>query len=248
MRFLTLFICIGLCFAFVGCDFDSDDDSNDDERYTAERTNHYEWNADQVAALAVDNMNGTIIVNCVDTDSIKASITRRCEADEQSQADEGVLEIQIGMELTANVLTLTGTVPDGEDGVNYEVDFTIEMPADRLLTIDQINGIIDVDDHGQSVTIRQTNGTVSYDHTPVAFPNSIVINIVNGIVDLFLPDTASRTFALSTEVGVVSVTGFPDVTYEVNTMSYKAGTLGEGIGVAEINATNGTLTMHGISN
>ncbi len=114
----------------------------------------------------------------------------------------------------------------------------------NTVTSSVVNGIVNATDISGSINVTVTNGTIN---GKVYLPEngSCALTLVNGNVSLLVPRTLSASVSASVTLGTVSVTNLP-IAYTTNTRTSVVGVAGGGKGTVRLSSVNGVVQLVGI--
>jgi DUF4097 and DUF4098 domain-containing protein YvlB len=234
-----------------------------DYDYELERTETRIWPAAGINQINAATVNGEISVAATLDTLITAEITRSCRGEDSLDAEDHIDSIVVTDNIAAGQLNLAADMPDDDPDRNYRADFDMTAPAAIFVDLATVNGEVLIQNMTAGARVRITNGTVTTenlrggidaavangtmdcDMEELAANQSALLATTNGDVTLLLPSDVIADFDAITTNGEVTVTGFGSVTYTINEMSHKAGTIGGGGGSATIDITvvNGNIAI-----
>lgn len=237
----------------------SEDDARD---YELLRTETRTWPSAGINLISATTVNGEIIVSAVQDTLITAVITRSCTGSDSLDAEEHIDDIEITENVAGGELSLEADMPDTSDR-DYRADFDFTTPADKYLDITTLNGDISLYDMTAGANMVLTNGGITTENMQGSVAGTIVngaiycdmeefganetilLTTTNGMVTLLLPQDVRTAFDVSTTNGEITITGFSSITYTINELNHKVGTLGVGSTNATINITvvNGDIVI-----
>jgi hypothetical protein len=232
------------------------------EDYQLEDTETYTWSAAGIDQIIGITVNGDITVTAVQETTITAVVTRICIAEDSTIAAEHIDDIVVTDDVSSNILTLEADFPDtAMENIDLAANFDFTCPEQLFLDlgivngsaslsdmiagadIDIVNGSLTMDDCQGSIIGTLVNGSIDCDLSVLAAADSAVLTVTNGDVTLSLPSDVSATFDAFTGNGTVTVTGFASVSYTTDESNHKAGTIGGGGAVIDLQATNGDIIL-----
>ncbi|MDB5032926.1 MAG: hypothetical protein JWQ98_167 [Chlorobi bacterium] len=111
--------------------------------------------------LALRNINGEVKVRGVDgLKEVKITGVKIVVDGSAADATKHLADISVDVAESADGLTVTTVQPDGQDSRDYMVNYTIEVPRDWKVTVDNTNGDVALAHIGNEVTVNVTNGSV----------------------------------------------------------------------------------------
>jgi DUF4097 and DUF4098 domain-containing protein YvlB len=232
----------------------------DYQKSRVEREETKTWDASEVSRVEVENVNGNLSVSAGSGDEVSAKITRFCTGKDQADAEAHIDEVVVSAEVVGGVLTVQVEFPE-DDPRTFGADIEVTAPTTTPVDLKSTNGNIDVTStnaemklettngnittHGVrgNITAKGTNGQLDIDMSELAVAHRVSLSATNGSTELTIPDNSSAMFTLATTNGEVSVTGFGNVTYTVNTKKNKVGVIGTGAGLITATSTNGDIEL-----
>jgi putative adhesin len=259
-KFLALFPMM-IVILFIGCTDDSffNVDNND---YSAEESFLIEQLVGSLIELELRGINGEIeIAGVPDLETVTITGTRKVESDSQEDADEHLEDLSVRVRTIGNKLLVETIQPEDNQGRNYTIDYTIEIPQDFELEIQNVNGtvsieniinLVSVDNVNGNIVLNEITGSVLVDlvngtiNGEVTLPLNGLIDMrnVNGIVILNIPEDTSAMFAASVTNGNIDMNNLELQDVEVGS-SFVNGTLGNGEGNIILSLVNGNIDVNG---
>ncbi len=232
------------------------------EDYQLEDTDTYTWSAAGINQINGITVNGDITVIAVQETTITAVVTRICIAEDSATAAEHLDDIVVTDDISSNILTLQADFPDTAlENITLTANFDVSCPEHLFLDLAIVNGSASISDMIAGADIglvngnltmdncqggivgTLVNGTIDCDLSALAAADSAILTVTNGDITLSLPSDVSATFDAFTGNGTVTVTGFASVSYTTDESNHKAGTIGGGGAVIDLQVTNGDITL-----
>jgi DUF4097 and DUF4098 domain-containing protein YvlB len=196
-------------------------------------------------ALQLQGVSGTIeVTGTPGATSIAITGVKRVQANTLEDATAHLAQLDVEVSSSANEVLVQTVQPKFSAGRNYIVNYTISLPQDFDCRILSVNGRIEADAIHGSVFLRLVNGQIT---ASVTLPSAgeIDMSLVNGNVDLRIPQTTSAQFSATVAIGSISLTNL-SLSNETVTPNSRTGTLGGGDGTISLDAGNGTIAVQGI--
>ena len=211
----------------------------------------------------ITNINGTITVIGVDTLSeVRVSGTKIVKDQSEDAATRHMADITIDLQESPSALTIKTLQPNTSGNRTYQVNYEVLVPSSWRVTVNNVNGNIDIQNFRNAVTssvvngivnatditgsvnVTVTNGTIN---GKVYLPESgsCGLSLVNGNISLLVPRTLSASVTASVTLGSVSVTNLP-ITYTTNTRTSVTGIVGGGKGTVRLSSVNGVVQLIGL--
>ena len=218
---------IGLLF-FTGCiiaDLDSDDAFGNND-FEARQT--FSINVDVTSQFRVrlEAINGNVeIVGRSGATTVEISGEKKVSSSSRSDAERRLDDLDVVVKEQTDEIIIRTIQPENTRGRNYTVNYTITIPADLVVDIENVNGNIDVFDIDNDVLVDNTNGNVRLDTivgnasviltngnitSEVTPPQSGAIELAttNGNIDLDIPRTTSASFSARVSNGSIDLDCF----------------------------------------
>lgn len=210
----------------------------------------------------ITNINGTITVIGVDTLS-EARISGAKIVKDQSEdaAMRHITDITVDVQETPSALTIRTLQPNTSGSRSYQVNYELLVPSTWKVTVNDVNGNVDIQNFHNTVTstvvngivnatditgsigISLTNGTIS-GKAYLPENGSCDLSLVNGNISLLVPRTLSASVSASVTIGTVSATNLP-ISYTTNTRVAVVGVAGGGKGTVRLSSVTGVVQMVG---
>jgi hypothetical protein len=194
--------------------------------------------------IRLDGENGAIaITGQPDARSVRVTAELRVGSDTEEDALEGLDQLGVVVTDLADEVSIRTLQPHDNAGRQYVVNYTITIPNDLDVVVDQVNGGVTVADVESSVDVDVTNGDV--DGTVTLPPNGeIRFSTGNGNLDLRIPTSTSATFEAFVDIGSITRENL-DLKDVVRTNQSLTGILGDGAGVIRLETTIGNVHVTG---
>jgi hypothetical protein len=241
----------------VGCG------DNDEDSYLLEVTETRTWTSSGITEIYATTVNGSVTAEASQDTVVTCIVTRRCRGKDRAEAEQYIGNVVVEDTIDGGRLVITADMPDSSDR-DYSADFEIFTPESVYLALVTVNGNLAAISTADGARLTATNGTLSSSSLEGGVSGQIVngnatcdlasltvgeaatLATTNGNVTISVPSDVSSVFDVRTVNGTVEVTGFPSVTYSLNTPNHKIGVIGTPPGEAAINITivngNGTIT------
>ena len=183
--------------------------------------------------LYVTNVNGAVSVTGADTDVVSVEARKRVDVyrtwGSTKDPEEFLADLEVRITEEDGDVTVETVVPSSlfVAGVVSNVQYTITVPHDTNLVIENTNGSIAVDDVQASVVIENVNGAVETEDTTgaldvsvtngnadieheaaLAAEESITVDVENGAIEVALPEDSAFDIQAETTVGGIDDGGF----------------------------------------
>ena len=195
--------------------------------------------------MRLDAVNGELtITGQPDATSVMVSAELRVGSHESWEDAETRLEqLEVLVTDLSDEILVQTQQPDNTQGRQYVVDYTITVPSNLEVDVNQVNGGIHVEDTANSVFVKAMNGSID---STVSLPlhGEISLSMLNGDIDLRLPTSTSAELSAFVDNGSITWDNLnlPDA---VHTTQSLTGTLGGGAGVIWLETTNGNIDVIG---
>jgi len=257
IRFLSIGLALGVLGG--GCD-----DSTFSPQYneTAQATFDLAFDVTTQTVFDLQGVNGIVVVTGSETaTAVAIHGTRRVRSDTKADAESRLEDLQVVTSVSEDSIRVETEQPNDTQGRSYEVDYTVTLPADFLLDIDNVNGKITVHHARAELDVTGVNGiiTVSDARGPldVGVVNGNIqagivlppggeasLNTVNGSIDLSVPTSTSADLRATRANGTVTTVGLTLTGVSDDGHVY-TGRLGSGQGEINLGTVNGNITVRG---
>lgn len=190
---LVLFLAILVTFSFQSCIINStDDDDVNNNQYEAKESFYYEVADIGFNTLQMDAINGNIeVVAVAQIDTIIIQGERIVKSESIADAEDHLPLLQVIIDQSSQTLKIRTEQPNPANGRNYQVDYEVQIPADWVQDLEQVNGNILSSGAQESIEIHSTNGNIivnncQTDVEAVLTNGNITITNVTGSVFAYL--------------------------------------------------------------
>ncbi|MBI1768313.1 MAG: DUF4097 family beta strand repeat protein [Bacteroidetes bacterium] len=212
--------------------------------------------------LFIRNINGAVrIAGIGESDEVTITGWKIVRARTAEDAKSHIGDIKINVDESSRELNITTNHPVSGSGVDYRVDYDIQIPELWSITADikngdirvsrprntliiiLSNGTIDAEDVVASVRANVTNGKVRVKQN-LPERGSCSLSVINGTIDLLLEKNASAELRARVTTGLVFV---EDLSFTAKTSTHHefSGKLKDGKGRVNLSATNGVINIKG---
>ncbi len=210
-------------------------------------------------------VNGNITINGSSPDNsvIIAGTKRvRSESFEDAQAHLADIFVDVDLEKDQSAVFVETIQPECTGGRNYIVDYTITLPSNLLVLVENFNGNVTINNIDNDVSVVLFNGDVNllqingsasatlFNGTidaGVTLPvgGEIKFDVANGAIDLSIPVNTSAEFLASTVNGSINLSQNLVLNPVLQTPNSLEGTLGAGEGTIDLEVDNGDINVSG---
>ncbi len=254
----TVILLMSSCFIDV---MDSGSDVSN-TRHKVEESFKFVVAAEGHSKFRVDGVNGVIhVASVADLDSISITGTRRVGSESEQDAQDHFDELQVRLDDTTEQVEVRTIQPNDTHGREYTVNYTIRMPDNLQLEVENVNGSIDVAGVQNNVHITNINGNVDLAGIAgnaevelvngnitceVTLPTATRVRLtnVNGNLVLAIPRAISAAFSANVTNGTIAANNLEFGNLSTTPRSLR-GTLGSGSGDINLATVNGTITASG---
>ncbi len=149
------------------------------------RNEHASYLKSQVQALDVTNKFGTITINDFGGDSVVVDVLISLENTNEKKAEALLDQIQINMRRVGNVLNLETVINDDfKTKGNFSIDYTINIPADRDLTVTNKFGNVVLNNLNAKGAFNISYGNMNAGNLEAPGGNKINLDIAYGKADI----------------------------------------------------------------
>jgi len=189
---------------------------------------YFSYNVDLASqnTLKVEGINGEVNVESVlGTNQVTISGEKVVGADTYQEAYSHLKNVTIKIDELTNELLVKTLQPQFSDGRSYHVNYTITVPSQLNVVVDNGNGKI------SGRVSLPTNGSVE-------------MNLLNGSIELDLPQSTSADFSASLVNGSILLQNLI-LHNRVATSKSLQGRLGDGQGTITLRTINGNIDVSG---
>ncbi|MEA3480120.1 MAG: hypothetical protein U9R60_18195 [Bacteroidota bacterium] len=216
--------------------------------------------ADGIEKISLKTVNGDLTAS-VNLDSlISIDIVRYCLGCSLEDAKNRLNNIKIIESISNGQILMEASMP-ADDPSQYEANFSVIAPDSVELIMNTINGHLSIDswksdvfcsaingsisaiEHLGDLRILSTNGSIYCTTLPLDTTNVIELGTSNGSITVLLPANISAYFNAATINGIVTISGFQNVEYQVNVTNQKIGTIGYGGASIHLSTVNGNIEI-----
>jgi len=240
------------CHGVLGPDLDSE----------AVGTFSLQLDATDDVALTLDDISGAITIRGAETTTVDIWAERRVRSGSQSDAEAFLELVTVDVSEVGSEIFVHTQMPNHTDERDVLVHYELTVPSYLAITVQDVNGVIDIRGMDASVTAQTVNGAIyvrdvigdlrastvngNVDVDVTLFPpdGTLDLSAVNGNVVLDLPASTSAMFGAVVVNGTVTVTGLTLANATSSPRSVR-GRLGAGHGLIDLTVTNGVITVRG---
>jgi len=257
LRRILLFAIVGVfSFSTLNCAF---------KRYEKREVSEFRVNLSGKTKVDLDNANGDIKV--VKGDSVSGLVIRAEKIAKVKKRDlnKPFTEARVEIDSSSEIIKINTEFVDKSSIFRFDFDkgtvinFNITVPPGVKLSIDNVNGDLKLTEISNDIEANIINGNVDVDNVSGAdkfeitngkFRGSadstkgMVINIINGGVDLKLDSTFSANFRIETVNGKITQ---EDLNFETlaTEKNYLRGRIGSSNAEVKIDIVNGKVKLAG---
>jgi DUF4097 and DUF4098 domain-containing protein YvlB len=119
--------------------------------------------------FSIVNINGEVIVEAWDRDSVEISAVKTVKADNDSDAQDTMKAMRIDVIASANSVQVETKLPPHDNGflswlagrnINAKVDYHVKVPRHLQLKVDNTNGRVGVTGTSGKADVETTNGSI----------------------------------------------------------------------------------------
>lgn len=190
---LFLLLSILIAFSFQSCIINAtDDDDVNNNQYEAKEAFYIEVPDIGFNTLQMDAINGNIeVVAVAQIDTIIIQGERIVKSESIADAEDHLPLLLVIVDQSSQTLKIRTEQPSPANGRNYQVDYEVQIPADWVQNLNQVNGNILSSGGQESIEIHSTNGNIIVDNCQtdveaVLTNGNITITNVTGSVFAYL--------------------------------------------------------------
>ena len=230
--------------------------------FTAEASFSSEIPVASQTQLALRGINGSVVVSGrSDSSSILVNAVRRVRSESSADAEANLERLQVRVtDLGTQVLVETSQ-PQDSGGRSFEVDYAITLPRTLEVSVTNVNGAVTIENINAPVNVLNTNGELELQNivgsviaegvngrieatSTLPRAGRIELALVNGNVELAIPQNTSATLSARTSNGTVTLSNL-SLSSSTSAPSSVQGTLGGGDGTIILTTVNGTIRVSG---
>ena len=266
-RVLTVTALIAALTFSPGCIFIDDDVLNSDgsvnnTNYTASETFSMSLTANGKSLITVTGVNGDVhIIGSASADSVIVDGIKMVSSESQADAREHMEELGIGLIHLSDEIRISTQQPQETHGRLYTVNYTIIVPEDFQVNVENVNGSVTVENILNYVEADNVNGAIDFTDIQGSVQANLVngqitakvilpengdvdLQTVNGNIVLQVPVSVSVDLRADVVVGSITISGLT-VTDVTSTMTSYRCTIGTGRGDIDLETVNGNITVSG---
>jgi hypothetical protein len=217
--------------------------------------------ADHIS-LWLDALNGEIeITGQPGASSVAVTAELRVGSESYQDAQAGLDQLEFGITEGYDEISVQTLQPKYSQGRQYIVNYTITIPSDLAVDVNQINGHVTLKDIENSIFVSVVNGNVIFSNVSkdvtVGVDNGnidgkliqppageIRLSAANGNLDLRIPSSTSAELSAQVDNGAITWENL-DLTGVLQTDQSLHGTLGDGTWLIDLEAQNGDIDLVG---
>ncbi len=238
-----------------------DEDGAGARRYEYEEADSETIDVREQTELNIEHTNGVIYINEIGGFQIQFDIIKRVESDSREDAEEHIDDIVVTYETFPEYVYVRVDHP-ASSRRNYEVDFTIGVPAGFGFNVALGNGVVSfsettgdpvvslgngtielLDATARNIQAGAGNGEIDADVTLMDTCN-VYLGLGNGEITLRIPHDTSAWVEASVGNGEVTHTGLSFEELQ-SSLDLLVGRLGDGSGAIALSVGNGTIRLEG---
>ncbi|MGD1045183.1 MAG: hypothetical protein ABR936_07635 [Bacteroidota bacterium] len=208
----------------------------------------------------ISNKNGTVcVVGTSKRENIKITGWKSVQAKTLEEAKFHLADINIDIQELQNQVRVKTEHPDGMQGIQYQVNYEIEIPSEWSMSVENKNGDIRISGIKNNLKIKLHNGTVNasdiFSNVQVEIANgNIQINqtfpqnglcllkTINGSINLLLNKDASAIVNANVRTGVIFTESLHCKSQLNDPKGFQC-TLNDGRGVIKLSTVNGQINI-----
>ena len=195
--------------------------------------------------LVLAGVNGSVVVSgAPGASNVTISGERRVGSDSLVDAQAQLPNLQVEVQESGSDIVVRTVQPQNSGGRSYVVDYRISVPAALALSINHVNGSIELSGMSSSVETNLVNGRTA---ATLQVPAGSVIDLEgeNGDIDLHLPLGTSAALSAQVSIGTIMLQDH-FLQNEVRSNTMLQGTLGTGGASVNLKTTNGSIRVDGL--
>ncbi|MBN2030815.1 DUF4097 family beta strand repeat protein [bacterium] len=227
----------------------------------------------QAGNVIIQNVNGDIVVESWDRDSVEVFAEIEVKAGNRNMAEEFMEQVRMDIDYQSNRLFIEPDYPKVEGGNSFldwifgrskpqvNIQFFVKVPSKMNLDLESVNGKVHIEKMEGKFRLRTTNGPVLaneivgsingrtvngslYVHlVELSRSDEVILQTTNGHVELSLYETVQADVDASTVNGGIS-TDFPlEVQGRQNSKQIRGQIYGGG-GLIDLSTVNGSIAIY----
>lgn len=247
--------------SLVGCLINISDVDRD-LRFEVAKSFSFQPDAAALERLRLEGINGTVLI-VGDANTGVAAITGeiRVRSDSRDDASDFLERVSVEVTEVGDELTVRTRQPNGTDGREVNVDYDVTIPADLDVTVEHVNGPVDLESVDGVIRVENINGSVgllgSVGDVDVTLINGDIVAdvapaagglldlfVTNGTIALDIPTSVSAMLEADVVNGTITLSGLTLLDATTSTRSVR-GRLTDGDGLIDLDVTNGVITVRG---
>jgi len=259
---LVAFFCFIFQMSCTSIDISNPSDDAHNTKYSASESFSYEFVVENQDNASINAINSTI--NFVGYENIltaKIWGERIVKSESKSDAESHLEKLKVSVNSTNDNIYIETKQPGESNGREYLVNYYMSVPNDWDVSIDIINGIVNIDSVNGDIVIDMVNGEIQLEeikgNLDVNLTNGEVnckmilpqngtceITSINAKINFYIPQNTSANFAAGVLNGTVSVTNL-NLQNLQSANNFVNGLLGDGKGTIKLEAVNGVINASG---
>jgi len=246
-----------------GCSDTVTNTNTRDNKFEASETFSFSFSVDDRTELGVLAVAGSVVVDGVaDPDSIRVVGAKVVRSDTAEDAEAYLDEIEVQVLANDEEISARTLQPADTDGRNVNVNYSISVPRDFLVTLNQVAGEILVRSIQNDVDLTGSAGEITCEgiegnaritlvsgkiDAEVSLPldGELTVGMTAGEMNLAIPRNTSAEFVAGVAAGLVIVRDLPMDVHQASRRLVR-GTLGDGRGTVSLGISSGTIRVVGI--
>jgi len=215
-------------------------------------------------AVEVANVNGTFDVEAVDGNTLEVTAVLVARGATEEDAKKTLARVEMVEQADASRVHLEAKYPRELGRHGIEVNYTIRAPRSARVSVESVNGRVNVkgvfagvkaettngsvngDGLGNSVVASTTNGTIKVQMASMG-GDGVSLETTNGSIDLKLPSDAKATLAARCVNGGIKVTDIPFERSGEGSRRKLDGTINGGGAPVRLETVNGGIRVGGVT-
>lgn len=212
--------------------------------YSAEDNFYHEVAAEHQLELRVEAINSEIkIIQVSNSQTVEVSAVKRVKSFSVSDARLHLSNLDVLVQDLNDKILVKTIQPEDTRDRDYRVNYTITLPQNINLTLYNGNGDILLIDIYGNVVAEVGNGDID-GQVNLPLNGSIDMQVLNGSIELDIPQNTSASFTATVDVGTINLTNF-NLSNRVQTNNSLQGTSGNGQGSINLTTERGNIQVAG---
>lgn len=194
--------------------------------------------------LRLEGINGDVFVSGVaGANAISIKCVKKVYSESYADAKAQLSHLDVKVDDLTDKVFVKSMFPKNSKGRNYLIDYSISMPQNMRVWINNINGEIQFNNMHASVLANQSNGDI-IGEISLPLNGSIDMTTMNGSIKLDVPKNSSAEFSANVSIGKIKLSNL-NLQNKSESAKSLQGRFGDGQGSIIVTTTNGNISVKG---